>query len=1070
MHALETIGAAKVAESMTRTAVADSITEPTIKQEGEFDLEKRETDDAAVDLLVDSYDTLTTKLTSISLASATGVLMSYLKRKPPFEIAISPLSKVVAYEWEKYSKQRAAQDEEMKTMAIGGRYKVVPKNEHESDIPYGYAFVITIPSLVRKQIYGPVRFTRKVAQEAAAMDAVRFLYVIGELNEHLLTKTVSMKKKGPALSFVKELQTLMLANTKKVTVVKENLNNDEEIIQEVDPDTGKVLNEYFAFQFDAAIPSNLAPSKQWKDLCDAIGHNTTKGRAESAKAVVDDAVIDVYITVLTVESRSATLGILTTNPLPLDRIPPYVFTATHNISGEVSLLQYSNLPSYGYQKPTAAPLSLRKSELRDIAMYHTYLWNYVNHEYTAVTGEAAFSKDSRNLAYFVVPMINNETDEIIYNWSIDWNMIYRVVNHRTGPVLYDVLTSVLKNINKAPSTNSNKRRKLSLSSASLSTRDNGDESQQDNHHSEIMVSFEDVFDELVGDNRRDVNPLEASIPNTLSKLGSHAVEAFTTFLQNTMLITPHNMYTYGIQRLSETLKPLSPFEIERFSGVHTYKDYFEKQGYKITHTDEPLAEVYNADFIRSSPINGVDPPISTSRTLVFLSMDAARVLPIPHDFYNLVLQFPLMMFYVEKYCLAEDIRQKLSPHLDKVSSSTLLEAITATNATDAVNYERLEIYGDAFLKLAKTADLYDRFPEYGEGELTDVRSKVVANANLAVEAKRRGFGGYLQVHPFRAKSWLPPGFERAKSANEIAGSGTYGKRKVNEKRLADIIEALLGAVCFDVGTDAALGLLAEFKFIDVTTVAKLCERKESSTTETNCIAKGSYPSAFSLLVEEQKENLDALENSLGYKFQDRKLALEALSHSSKGHAVSYERLEFLGDALLDWMLMRYFFQTYTEYGPELLSEMRAASVNNESLCRIAVELNLHKLLMYDVAYLKAHLDLYIGYLERPGVKDLPLSEAAFDGPKALGDTLEALIGAVFIDASSSIEKTWEVFKPHLLGFLERYIQSEVSQKSIIRQMHEHLQSMGYPSGHVKYQYVLYLGSFDCGSKKWQINF
>jgi ribonuclease III len=68
------------------------------------------------------------------------------------------------------------------------------------------------------------------------------------------------------------------------------------------------------------------------------------------------------------------------------------------------------------------------------------------------------------------------------------------------------------------------------------------------------------------------------------------------------------------------------------------------------------------------------------------------------------------------------------------------------------NYERLEYLGDAVLKLVVSEYLFDRFPDYREGELTKIRAVVVSDAKLAEVAKAISLGDYIIFGASEAKS------------------------------------------------------------------------------------------------------------------------------------------------------------------------------------------------------------------------------------------------------------------------------------------------------------------------------
>ena len=95
--------------------------------------------------------------------------------------------------------------------------------------------------------------------------------------------------------------------------------------------------------------------------------------------------------------------------------------------------------------------------------------------------------------------------------------------------------------------------------------------------------------------------------------------------------------------------------------------------------------------------------------------------------------------------------------------------------------QRLEFLGDSVLGLVLTRELYEKFPNFGEGPLTKARAQRVNRRTLAAEARRLGIGEHLLV-----------------SRGEEASGG-----RDRQSALADAFEALLGAIFLDSGYETA---------------------------------------------------------------------------------------------------------------------------------------------------------------------------------------------------------------------------------------------------------------------------
>jgi ribonuclease-3 len=139
--------------------------------------------------------------------------------------------------------------------------------------------------------------------------------------------------------------------------------------------------------------------------------------------------------------------------------------------------------------------------------------------------------------------------------------------------------------------------------------------------------------------------------------------------------------------------------------------------------------------------------------------------------------------------------------------------------------------------------------------------------------------------------------------------------------------------------------------------------------------------------------LSTLEQRLGYEFANRELLAQALTHRSHG-AVHNERLEFLGDAVLNCTIAQLLYQKFSRLNEGDLSRLRANLVKQQSLAEIAERLELSQ-------YLR------LGEGER--------KSGGFRRPSILADTLEAAMGAVFVDRGfeAAREVITRLFEPVL---------------------------------------------------------
>lgn len=142
--------------------------------------------------------------------------------------------------------------------------------------------------------------------------------------------------------------------------------------------------------------------------------------------------------------------------------------------------------------------------------------------------------------------------------------------------------------------------------------------------------------------------------------------------------------------------------------------------------------------------------------------------------------------------------------------------------------------------------------------------------------------------------------------------------------------------------------------------------------------------------------LATLEERLGYRFKLPALIEQAVTHRSHG-AVHNERLEFLGDAVLNCTIAQLLYQRFTRLDEGDLSRLRSNLVKQSSLAEIAERISLSDFLRLGEGEMKS---------------------GGFRRPSILADTMEAIFGAVLVDggfeaASSTIARLFEPVIRHV---------------------------------------------------------
>ncbi len=154
-----------------------------------------------------------------------------------------------------------------------------------------------------------------------------------------------------------------------------------------------------------------------------------------------------------------------------------------------------------------------------------------------------------------------------------------------------------------------------------------------------------------------------------------------------------------------------------------------------------------------------------------------------------------------------------------------------------------------------------------------------------------------------------------------------------------------------------------------------------------------------------RESLKELEKKIGYQFKKKGLLKQALTHSSFSNEqkinkfANYERLEFLGDAVLELLSSRFFYENYPEMSEGEMTRRRSAMVCEPALAFCARDISLGEYVL------------------------LGKGEEATGGRKRdsiISDVMEAVIGAIYLDGGL-VEAG---------GFVERFIFSDLENKQL----------------------------------------
>ena len=168
-----------------------------------------------------------------------------------------------------------------------------------------------------------------------------------------------------------------------------------------------------------------------------------------------------------------------------------------------------------------------------------------------------------------------------------------------------------------------------------------------------------------------------------------------------------------------------------------------------------------------------------------------------------------------------------------------------------------------------------------------------------------------------------------------------------------------------------------------------------------------YQLLFSFRKSEFEKSVDML---IGYRSTKMVLFHTAFNHRSlkENPSENNERMEFLGDAIISSVVAEYLFKKYPYKGEGFLTEMRSKMVNRQQLNHIAIQMGLKKMTRFNKL------------------------DGGLKSSQIFGNTLEALVGAIYLDKQYEFTKKWiieKMIQPYL--FMDELEQIDINIKNKI---------------------------------------
>ncbi|GAB1736443.1 hypothetical protein NU219Hw_g7593t1 [Hortaea werneckii] len=455
-------------------------------------------------------------------------------------------------------------------------------------------------------------------------------------------------------------------------------------------------------------------------------------------------------------------------------------------------------------------------------------------------------------------------------------------------------------------------------------------------------------------------------------------------------------------------------------------------------------------------------------------------LPFKHSI--LAAFLPSILHRVELQLLVQELQETLLVDVGIRDDSLVSEAISSPAAQDGTDYNRLEYLGDAVLKFCAHLQVTAQHPTWPEGFLQLEKSRIVCNSTLTKAALKAGLDAFVLTKPFTGSKWRPP------FISELLSDEGNETRDLSSKVLADVVEALIGAAMVDGGLTKAYKciqtLLPNEVWYDESVIF--------NTLTPISTHLGNHSS------------LDTLEHLVGHQFKHKTLLIEAITHASlpfqRDGGMSYERLEFLGDAVLDLVIVPKLFAHPRKLRHWELHSVREALVNglflgfccmnygisqdqysvtntagqNQQEAGPEIHYSTRKVHLHDFlraggevmrakrhalqAYQQLHSTIDSAFIRtqkgesnQKEDRDYPWTQfLALNPPKFLSDIVESLLGALYLDTKGDLA-TCEAFLTRL-GILD-YMVRILDDENMMMEVKSPKERLGIAAGNAVVKYV-----------------
>ncbi|KAF9110948.1 Dicer-like protein 1 [Mortierella sp. AM989] len=345
--------------------------------------------------------------------------------------------------------------------------------------------------------------------------------------------------------------------------------------------------------------------------------------------------------------------------------------------------------------------------------------------------------------------------------------------------------------------------------------------------------------------------------------------------------------------------------------------------------------------------------------------------------------------------------------------------LALTPSTNQEGSSSWSVLGESFLKFFLASYSFARYQDSREGELTKFTQRTSQISVIAGHFRSSGLVNYIV--------------------------GNNNQTRCSDRVAALIFRKIIGAAIVDGGIyDAVRAIRSMGMITDAATIAFGGIQplfKLYAPVKVPLLPLASIPPLPSTLDSIASFRVRKVERALGYIFKSSQLLTQTLTHSTAEKLETYQRLEFLGDAVLEYVVAEHYYQKTPDTPAKKFKTFKSLILCNDALGSLFASLGLNKMLVIEKESTR------IG-LNREAAKVVSQRENGLTSwrgthlNKSLGDTMEAMIGAVFVDSGFvdsgfDLQPVREVLRRTLVPFvdgsnLDCTIEVQVTKSSLKR--------------------------------------